>query len=54
MAEENITQEIKSLIVGDPVQSITLSDLISYSKANDLVVKMDIEVIKHHIDSMYM
>ena len=42
--ENLISKDIDHLISGQPVESITLQDLISFSNAQTVIIKMDVEV----------
>ena len=42
--ENLITKDIEHLISGQPVESITLQDLISFAKTQTVIIKIDVEV----------
>ena len=45
--ENQMTENLKKFVSGKVVESITLKDLIQYSRSSNVIIKMDIEVSSH-------
>ena len=43
--EKDLTSDLRKSISGDPMESVTLRQLINFSKAKEVIIKMDVEVV---------
>jgi len=53
VAEQHMTATTRKLVAGDPIESITLQELIVFANNQNIIIKMDIEgfeclVLKHY------